>query len=129
MHERGCGKLQRDNAQGTMLDSSEGAAGNCWQDTVQGNMPKSSSGCGKLQRKMEIQLRTTRLDRHNLQVTDYGYVENEMFDLKTNVRIWRLLMVVTTAIHLGLEYDAIFDRMREPRTSEGPRRCSISLRG
>ena len=63
-------------------------------------MPESSTGCGKLQRKIEIQLQTTRLDHHNLQVTDYGYVEkvftnlrrklnrtedDEMFDLKTNV--------------------------------------------
>ena len=81
----------------------EGAAGNCRQDTVRGNMAKGSRSCGKLQRKIEIQLQTTRLDHHNLQVTDYGYVEkvftnlrrklnrtedDEMFDLKTNVLIW-----------------------------------------
>ena len=42
--QRSCGKLQRSNAQGAMPDSSEGAAGNCWQDYVQGNMPKSSRG-------------------------------------------------------------------------------------
>ena len=57
----------------------------------------------KLQRKIEIQLQTTRMDHHNLQVTGYGYVEkvftnlrrklnrteeDEIFDLKTNVLIW-----------------------------------------
>ena len=67
-------------------------------------MLKSSRGCKKLQRKIEIQQQTTRLDHHNLQVTDYGYVEkvftnlrrklnrtedDEMFHLKTNVLIWR----------------------------------------
>ena len=76
----------------------------------------------KLQRKIEIQLQTTRLDHHNLQVTYYGYVEkvftnlrrklnrtedDEMFDLKTNVLTWGLFMSTTmkSAIHLGLEYD------------------------
>ena len=100
--QRGCGKLQR-----------------C---TAQGIMPKSSGICGKLQRKIEIQLQTTRLDRQNLQVTEYGYVEkvftnlrrklnrtedDDMFDLKTNVLIWGLFMSTTmkSAIHLGLDYD------------------------
>ena len=83
----------------------QGAAGNCRQDYVQGNMHKSSRECGKLQRKIEIQLQTTSLDHHNLVVTDYGYVEKvftnlrrklnrtedgEVFDLKTNVLIWGL---------------------------------------
>ena len=57
-----------------------------------------------------------------MQVTDYGYVkkvftnlrrklkrteDEEMFDLKTNVLIWGLLMSATlkSAIHLGLEHD------------------------
>ena len=66
-------------------------------------MLKGSRGCGKLEQKIEIQLQTTRVDHHNLQVTDYGYVEkiftnlrrkfyrtenDEMFDLKTNVLIY-----------------------------------------
>ena len=77
-----------------------GVAGNCRRDTVQGNMPESLRGCGKLQQKIEIQLQTTGLDHHKVQVTDYGYVEkvfmnlcrklnrtenDEMFDLKTSV--------------------------------------------
>ena len=41
MHQRSCGKLLQDNAQGAVLDSSKGTAGNCRQGTVQGNMPKS----------------------------------------------------------------------------------------
>ena len=53
--QRSCGKLQR--------------------DYVQGNISKSSGSCGKLQRKIEIQLQTTRLDHHDVQVTDYGNVE------------------------------------------------------
>ena len=97
------------------LTVSEGAAGHCWQDTVQG------SHAWKLERKIEIQLQTTRLDHHNLQVTDYGHVEkvftnrrrklnrtedDEMFDLDTNVLIWRRFMSTTkSAIHLGLNYD------------------------
>ena len=98
------------------------AAGNCRQDTGQGNMAKRSRSCGNLRRKIQIQLQTTRLDHHNLQVTDYGYVEkvftnlrrklnrnekDEMFDLTTIVLIWALFMSTTmkSAIHLGLEYE------------------------
>ena len=62
--------------------SVEGAAGNCRQDTVQSNMVESSRGCGKLQQKIEIQLQTTRLDHHNLQVTDYGYGEKVFMNLR-----------------------------------------------
>ena len=101
--QRDCGKLQRSTAQGAMPECCKGAAGNCVRDYVQGNMLKSSRSCGKLQRKIEIQLQTTRLDHHSLQVTDHGCVEtfftnlcrklnrtedDEMFDLKTNVLIW-----------------------------------------
>ena len=75
-----------------------------------------------MRQKIEIHMQTTRLDHHNLQVTDYGYVEkvftnlrrklnrtedDEMLDLKTNVLTWGLFMstTVTSAIHFGLEYD------------------------
>ena len=104
------------------LDSGsvKGAAENCERDYVQSNMPKNSKGCGKLQRKIEIQPQTIKLDHHNLQVTDHGYVEkvftrqklnwtedDEMFDLKTNILIWRLFMSTTmkSATHLDLEHD------------------------
>ena len=89
---------------------------------VQGNIPESSRVCGKVQRKIEIQLQTIRLDHHNLQVPEHGYVEtfftnlrkrlnqtedDEVFHLKTNVLIWGLFMStsVKSAIHLGLVYD------------------------
>ena len=134
MHERSCGKLQHcahDHVVHVRV------TGNCWQDTVQGNMPESSRGCGKLHRKIDIQLQTIRLDHHNMQVTAYGYLEkvfvnlrrqlnrtedDEMFDLKTNVLISGLFMSTTmkSAVHLGLEDDGT-------RTSEGSRRSSISL--
>ena len=85
-------------------------------------MLERSGGCGKLQRKIEIQLQTTRLDHHNLQLADYWQVENvftnlrrnlnrteddEMFDLKTNVLIWEPFMSTSmeSTIHLDLEYD------------------------
>ena len=55
-------------AQGAMPDSSR-SCGKLQRDYVQGNMPKSS-GCGTLQR-------TTRLDQHNLQVTDHGYASSK----------------------------------------------------
>ena len=129
------------------LDSGsvKGAAGNCVRDHVQGNTLKSSRGCGKLQRKIEIQLQTTGLDHHNLQVTDYGYVEkvfthlrrklnragdDEMFDLKTNVWIWRLFMSTTmiSAIHLGWTMIKFWSHART-RTSKGSRRCLIPLWG
>ena len=58
---RGCGKLQR--------------------STAQGPMPDSTIGCGKLQRNIEIQLLTTRLDYHDLQVTDHGYVDKVFTNL------------------------------------------------
>ena len=75
---RSCGKLQRDNAQGALPDSSEVPRETAGR-TVQGNMARSSRGCGKLQQKIEIQLQTTRLDHHNLRVTDYGNVEKVFF--------------------------------------------------
>ena len=108
-------------SQGAMPDSSEGAAGHCCQDTVQGIMPWSSGSCWKLERKIEIQLQTTRMDHHNLQVTDYGHVkkvftnrrrklnrteDDEMFNPETNVLIWRRFKSTkNSAIHLGLNYD------------------------
>ena len=73
-------------------------------------MCDSSGSCGKLQQAVEIRLETIRLENHNLQVTYYEYVEkvftnlrhklyrsknDEMFDLKTNVFIWRLFMPTT----------------------------------
>ena len=77
--------------------------------------------CGKLQQAFEIQLETTELEHHNLQVTDYEYVEkvfknlrhklcrsknNETFDLNTNVLLWGLFMSTTvkSAVHLGSEH-------------------------
>ena len=91
-----------------MPDSSKGATEKCVRDYVQGNMPKSSRGCGKLQRKIEIQRQTTRLNpitwksqitgtlrkvftnlRRKLNRTE----DDEMFDLKTNVLIWGLFYV------------------------------------
>ena len=63
----------------TAGNSVEGAAGNCRQDTIRGNMAQSSRSCGKLQPKIEIQLQTTH---HNLQVTDYGYVEKVFMNLR-----------------------------------------------
>ena len=65
-----------------MPDSSEGAAGNSVRVYVQSNMATSSRDCGKLQRKIDIQLQTTRLDDHNLQVTDYGFVEKVLTKLR-----------------------------------------------
>ena len=105
-----------------MPECCEGAAGNCVRDYVQGNMLKNSRSCGKLQRKIEIQLQTTRLDHHSLQVTDYGCVDtfftnlcrklnrnedDEMFDLKTNVLIWGLFMSTTikSADYQDLDFD------------------------
>ena len=76
-----CGKLPRSNVQGAMLDSSEGPRETAGR-TVQGNMARSSRGCGKLQQKIEIQLQTTRLDHHNLQVTGHGYVEKVFTNLR-----------------------------------------------
>ena len=126
-------------------NQSQRSCGELQRDCVQGNMPKSSGGCGKLQRKIEIQLQTTRLYHHNLQVTDYGYVEkvftnlrrklnrtedDEMFDLKTNMLIWGLLMTTTmkSAIHLGLENDQQLIACQNTNF-EGSRLCSISLWG
>ena len=74
-------------------------------------MKPSQGSCGKLQRRIEIQLEITGLDYHNLQVTDYEYVEmdrsenDEMFDLKTSALIWGLFMstMMKSAVHLGHE--------------------------
>ena len=75
---------------------------------------------GNCNERLKIQLQATRLDHHNLPITDYGYVErvftnlrrklnrtedDELFDLKTNVLIWGLFILTTvkSAIRLGLE--------------------------
>ena len=89
-----CGKLQR----GVACDSS----GSCW----------------KLLRGFENQFERTRLDYHNIQISDYLYVgkvfENLRkklrlssctLDVKTNVLIWGLYMSTTTnsSVRLGLQ--------------------------
>ena len=101
----------------------------------------SSGSCGKLQRRIVIQLEKTGLD-HNLQVTRFKYVDkvftnlrhelnrsenDEMFDLKTNVLIWWLVMQTTmkSAIHIGREYQQTWPRAWT-RNSKRSRRCSIS---
>ena len=51
-----------------MPDSSR-SYGKVQRDYVQGNMPWSFGCCRKLQRRIEIQLQTTMLDHHDLQVS------------------------------------------------------------
>ena len=50
---------------------------------------------------------------------------DEMFDLKTDVLIWRLFMSTTmkSAIQLGVEYDENFDRVPELRRDQDVVRC------
>ena len=142
--QRDCGKLRRGIAKGAMSDISEGAASNCWQDFVQGNMLKSSRSCRNLQRNMEIQLQITRLDHHNLQVTDCKYVDNiftnlrrklgrsendEMFDLKTNVQSgdW-MSTTMKSAAHLGREYQPNLIACRNSNFEEIKTLFDITLR-
>ena len=142
--QRSCGEQKRCTAQVVMLDSSR----NCWKlqrDYVQGNMPKSSGRCRKLQRGIEIQLQTTRLDHHNLQATDYMYVEkvftnlrhklnrsenDEMFDLRTNVLIWGLFMSTTmkSAVNFGREYHQILIACRNKNFEDIKTLFDTSLR-
>ena len=69
---------------------------------------------------VENQLARTRLDFHNMQISDYRYVDNVYENLrqklslisyelneKTNVLIWGLFMSTTTKVsaHLGPSYN------------------------
>ena len=108
----------------------------------QGNVPNSSESCGKLQQAIEIQLEKTKLDDHNLQVTDYEYVENvfknlghklsrsendEVFDLTTNALICGLCRRRRNRqFILAANINKTWSR-GGTRTSRSPRRCSISL--
>ena len=110
-------------------DLCKGVAGNC-SETETPNLQcvlkcgkkkaRIKGVAGKMQQAIEIQIETTGLEYHNLQVTDYEYVEKvfknlryrlnrsenfEMFDSKTNVLIWGLFMSTTmkSAVHLGCE--------------------------
>ena len=73
------------------------AAENCERNFVR-NSPKtrtcsqvwkgdnlSQRSCGKLQRKIEIQLQTTRLDHHNLQVTENEHVRESLHESSSKV--------------------------------------------
>ena len=102
--QRSCGELQRNRNPNPATCSqvwkedklSQGSCGKLQR----GNLCERSGSCGKLQRNIEIQLEK---NYHNLQSTDYKYVEkvftnlrhklnrsenDEMFDLRTNVIIW-----------------------------------------
>ena len=85
---------------------------------------------GNCNERLKIQLEQTGLDYHNLQVTDYGYVEkvfnnllhklsrsenDEMFDLQINVLIWELFMSTTmkSAVHLWPRTSTKLDRVQE----------------
>ena len=84
-----------------------------------GDVCDSSGSCGKLQRGVENQLEKTRLDYHNMQISDYLYVEkvfenlrqkllliSHTLDAKTNVLIWGLFLSTTmkSSVHLRLQY-------------------------
>ena len=84
-----------------------------------GSVCDSSGSFGKLQRGVENQLERTRLDYHNMQISDYRYVEKVFeklrqrlrlisctLDAKTNVLIWGLFVSTTikSPVHLGLQY-------------------------
>ena len=80
-----------------------------------------SSGTRKLVRGDDSQLVRTRLDFHNVQISDHRYLAEvfknlrqklnlaeagPVLDLKTNVLIWGLFLSTTmkTAVHLGPNY-------------------------
>ena len=123
--QRSCGKLQQDRNPN----------------------PVTCLKCGKKtnQQAIEIQLEKTRLDCQNLQVTNYEYVEkvfknlghklsrsenDEMFDLKTYVLIWELLMSTTmnSAVHLGREYQQNLIACRNTNFEELKTLLDITLR-
>ena len=73
-----------------------------------GDVCESSGGCGKLQRGVDNPLERTRLDYHNMQISDSRYVEKVFenlrqkfrlcsctLDAKTSVLIWGLFMSTT----------------------------------
>ena len=101
--------------------------------------------CGTLQQAIEIQLETTELEHHNLQVTDYEYVEkvfknlrhklcrsknNETFDLNTYVLLWGLFMSTTmkSAVHLGSEHQLNLIPRRNMNFEELKTMFDITLR-
>ena len=85
---RSCWKLQQDRNPNPVTVSQvwkeDKPSQRSCEKLQQGNVCDSSGSCGKLQQAIEIQLETTRLEYHNLQVTDYEYVE-KVFDSPSQV--------------------------------------------
>ena len=114
--------------------------GGCWKQQ-RGDACDSSGGCWKLQRGVENQLERTRLDYHNVQISDYRYVEKVFenlrqklrsfsLDAKTNVLIWGLFMSTTmkSSVHLGLQYQENLVAYRNTNFEELKTLCDITLR-
>ena len=76
--QKGCGKLQQDR------NPNPATCSQVVKDDKQ-----SQTGCRKQQQALEIQLETTGFEYHNLQVTDYEYVEKVIRNLRHKlIRSW-----------------------------------------
>ena len=136
--KRSTGKLAQNKAKNPVTCSQERHEDTQGQGRFAGNcnevMVCDSSGiCKKLQRGVENQLERTRLDYHNVQISDYRYVDKifeilrqklrlgfKTLDAKTNVLIWGLFMLTTmkSSVHLGLQYQENFDAHKNTNFEE-----------
>ena len=132
--QRSCGKLQRNRNQNPATTfqvwkedkPSQGSGGKLQRS----KLCQRSRSCGKLLGNIETQIETTGLDYHDLNITEYKHVEkvftnlrhklnrsenDEMFDLKTNVLIWRPFMSTTMKISNSPwpRTSTTFDRVQE----------------
>ena len=91
------------------------------RELVRSGESASSASTRKLERGEDIQIEMTRLDFHNVHISDQRYLEKvftnlrqkfnlaeeaPVLDLKTNVLIWGLCMSTTmkAAVHVGPNY-------------------------
>ena len=110
--------------------------------------PSSSASTGKLVRYEDIQIGRSKMEFHNMQISDHRYPEKVFKKLgktmnlvqeapiigiealKTNVLIWGLFWSTTmkAATYLGPNFVEIFGSIHEHKTSKNFRICSISRR-
>ena len=122
---RGTGKPVRDSQDPTMRSQEWQQDDNPFRGArklVRSGACESSGSTGKPVRCIDNPLERTRLDYHNMQISDYRYVgkvfknlrqkltlseDAQVLDLKTNVLIWGLFVSTTmkASVHVGPNYN------------------------
>ena len=105
---------------------------------VQNGESASSASARKLERSENFQIGRSKMDFHNMQISDHHYLEEvskilrkklnlaeeaPILDVETNILIWRIIMSTTmkAAAHLGPNHIAnleVFRNINLPRAQE-----------